>query len=196
MFATALLAAALAAPVPKAKAAELYYPTVEGTKWVMQTKSGNETSETTTTVSKVVEKDGKYTVTLTRELGGAALNTSFEVSAEGVFRRPTSGPAKGELTPLLKLPAKEGDTWTTEMPGFGKDVTTTATFTVGKREVVEVPAGKYTATPVSFDVTLNGRVMKSTSWYAPGVGVVKHVSGIGATEQVQELKEFTPGKAK
>ena len=44
MFVTALLAATLAAPVPKAKAAELYYPTVEGTKRVMQTKSEDGTS--------------------------------------------------------------------------------------------------------------------------------------------------------
>jgi hypothetical protein len=38
--------------------------------------------------------------------------------------------------------------------------------------------------------------MKSTSWYAPGVGVVKVVSETNGTERVQELKEFTPGKAK
>ena len=45
MFVTTLLAAALAAPVPKAKAAELYYPTVEGTKRVMLMKSGDRTSD-------------------------------------------------------------------------------------------------------------------------------------------------------
>jgi hypothetical protein len=196
MFVTTLLAVSLAAPVPKVKAPVLYYPTVEGTKRVMQAKVGDRTTETTETVSKVAEKDGTFTVTVSREIAGRTLDSTFEVSAKGVFRRPTAGPGKGEPQAVFKLPAKEGDTWTVEQQGFGKDATVTATYTVGKTEQVTVPAGLYTATAVTLETELNGRAAKNTSWYAPGVGVVKIVSEVNGAERVTELKEFTPGKAK
>lgn len=196
MFVTTLLAVSLAAPVPKVKPSDLYYPTVEGTKRVMQTKVGDQTTELTETVSKVGEKDGVYTVTISRDFGGRALEQEFEVSAKGVFRRPTAGPGKGEPQAVFKRPANEGDTWTVEQQGFGKDATVTVTYTVGKEKEVEVPAGKFLAIPVTMETTLGGRAVKSTSWYAAGVGVVKLVSDSNGTERVQELKEFTVGKAK
>lgn len=195
MFVTALLAVSLAAPVPKAKAAELYYPTVEGTKRVMQTRPGGRTAVATETVTKVTEKDGTYTVTIAHEINGRTDEVEYRVSEEGVFLLPDPGDEKGEPAALLKLPAKEGDTWMSERPGRG-NVTFTATYTVGKEEEVEVPAGKFKAVPVTFQSDGGGLVINVTRWYAAGVGVVRVVSKTNGTERVQELKEFTPGKAK
>ena len=77
-------------------------------------------------------------------------------------------------------------------PGGGGQVT----YTVGKEEEVTVPAGTFKAIPVTSQVDVGGRLLKNTSWYAPGVGVVKVVMANDGNERVQELKEFTPGKAK
>ncbi len=195
MFVTALLAATLAAPVPKVKAPELYFPTVEGTRYVMQRKSGGETVETTHTVTKVVEKDGTYTVTVSRDVSGQVVEFKYEVSANGVFALPR-GDEKGEPRAVFKRPAKGGETWTTEQTGPGQGGTRTTTYTVGKEEEVTVPAGKFKAVVVAAETTLGGRVFKSTSWYVAGVGIVKTVAQSDGIEQVQEMKEFTPGKAK
>lgn len=194
MFVTVLLAASLTAPVPKAKPAELYFPTVEGTKLVTRMTFGEETSESTGTITKVVEKDGVYTVTSSRDVGGRESNLVYEVSGKGVFLVSSNGQEKAELRPVIKLPAKEGDTWTTEQPKPGGGVIT-ITYIVGKVEEVTVPAGTFKAITVALETNLGGRVTKANSWYAPGVGLVKRVTE-GEVERVQELKEVIPGKAK
>jgi len=194
MFLSTLLAATLAALVPKAKATELYYPTTEGTKRVMRTKSEDGASnEVTITVTKVEEKEGTFTVTTTREVSGQRSEFRNEVSAKGVFSLPRSG-EKGEPRAALKLPAKEGDTWATEQPASGNRAGWTTKHTVGKEEEVEVPAGKFKAIVVTAEYELDGIAYKSTAWYAVGIGVVKSVSVSNRTERMQELKEFTPGK--
>lgn len=195
MFVTTLLAVSLAAPVPKAKAPELYYPTVEGTKYVMRRTVGKETVETTHTVTKAEEKDGTHTVTVSRDVGGQVVEFRCEVSAKGVFAVADPRGKFADPQPVLKLPAKEGDTWTSERPGPGK-VAFTITHTVGKEEEVVVPAGKFKAIPVTTEDRLSGEARSVTTWYAAGVGVVKTVAVSNGAEQVQELKEFTPGKAK
>lgn len=196
MFLITLLTISLAAPVPKAKAPELYYPTVEGTKYVMRRTVGKETIETTHTVTKAEKKDGVHTVTVSQDVGGQNREFKYEVSAKGVFALPREG-EKGEPRAVFKLPAKEGETWTTERAGPGGGFPLTTTYTVGKEEEVTVPAGKFKATSVSTTFDLNGTTYKSTLWYAAGVGVVKSVSETkNGREQVTELKEFTPGKAK
>jgi hypothetical protein len=195
VFVTTALLVSLAAPVPKEKPSDLYFPTVEGTKRVMQQKEGNETVEITETVTKVVEKDGTYTVTVDLEIGGGVLDLEYEVSAKGVFSAPNP---KLKLAgwPLLQLPAKKGDTWATERKSPG-DTTTKLTYTVGKEEEVTVPAGKYKAIAVTCETMVNRQAeSRITSWYAAGVGVVKTVFEIHGKEWVHELKEFTPGKAK
>jgi hypothetical protein len=121
----------------------------------------------------------------------------FQVSAKGVFRL---GGAKGELgepVPLLKLPAKEGETWTVERPGSfakGPGGSNKATYTVGKEEEVEVPAGKFKAIRVEMALELRGGTLKSSTWYAAGVGIIKVVTPSGDKERTQVLKSFTPGK--
>jgi hypothetical protein len=62
------------------------------------------------------------------------------------------------------------------------------TYTVGKQEEVEVPAGKNQASGV--EVVLEpsgGETKKVTYWYAAGIGLIKY--------ERNELQEFIPGKA-
>ena len=181
-----LLAASLAAPVPKAKEVELFYPTTVGTKRVVETKKGNKTFEFTETVDKADEKDGVHTVAV--KLDKEVL--TYLVSSKGISCHI---PPCDEPMPELKLGVKEGETWEHETKLKGTVVRKT-TCTLGKREEVTVAAGKFQAVRVESEATVNGSVSRWTSWYAPGVGLVKMESGVGNTRVSQELKEFTPGK--
>jgi hypothetical protein len=70
-------------------------------------------------------------------------------------------------------------------------------YRVAWEEEVEVPAGKFKAVRVEAVRAAGGREVRYTTWYAPGVGVVKHVLGDEAdrdNSQVQALKAFTSGK--
>jgi hypothetical protein len=180
LFTLIITSTMIAAPVPKAeKTDELYFPVQVGAKRVLVGPGRTETM----TVTKVEEKDGKYTVTGETsfvELPGRKNSYVYEVSKDGLFRK-TKG---GKTETLLKLPYKEGTTWTSEDVKPGDKLT----YTVGKQEEVEVPAGKYKA--IGVEVVLEesgGETKKFIYWYAPGIGLIK--------EGRNELKEFTPGEA-
>ena len=195
--------AVLAGPVPKADGkAPLYYPIKEGTKLVYETTVDNaKAREKTETVVKVEAKGAGFLVTtegppIKTTPGGAEMKPQRvrEVSAKGVT--PVAGKGKGlpAPRPILKLPAKEGDTWTDKQDNH------THTYTVGKEEAIEVPAGKFKAIPVTDEYAVTGpggkeATMRVTTWYAPDVGEVKHVSKLPSGQEVKTvLKSITPGK--
>jgi hypothetical protein len=184
-----LLAAAplLAAPGAKDKGPVLYHPVQEGAKRVVETRTGDRVLEATETVTKVEANGGTYRVSVERAQGGRTVMGEFEVSEKGVVR--LAGVGKGQPVPLLKLPAKAGDTWGTEGAG------PTTTYTMGAEEEVEVPAGKFKALRVDAESQLGGQTRKATAWYAPGVGLVKSVATTPTGfETTSVLKSFTPGK--
>jgi hypothetical protein len=180
LFTLIITSTVIAAPVPKAeKTDELYFPIQIGAKRVLVGPGRTETI----TVTKVEEKDGKYTVTVETsfdELPGRKRSYDYEVSKDGLFQKTEDG----KTHTLLKLPYKEGTTWTSDNVKPGDKLT----YTVGKQEEVEVPAGKYKAIGVEVVLEeLGGETKKTTYWYAAGIGLIK--------EGRNELKEFTPGKA-
>lgn len=181
---------ALAAPVPKGvKKDGLYHPVTVGTKRVMHTQGGNAASEVTETVAEVEEQDEVYTVTMQDEQGGKKTYAHvFEVSAKGVSRPNMSGVEIKPSHQELNLEVKAGDTWTTNIEFFRVK----ETHTMGKAEQVETPAGAFTALRVE-SVSDDGSV-KTTSWDAAGVGLVKREIDRGGRKTVRELKEFIPGK--
>jgi hypothetical protein len=181
--------AAVAAPVPKVeKPDDLYFPVQVGAKWVMDAKLKSNQPGWTDTVTKVEEKDGKFTVTVEREEGKRKSEIVYEVSKDGLYRKTTRGKAEAEPVLLLKLPHKEGATWTADGAG---GLPTKVTYTVGKVEEVEVLAGKYKAIRLDAETKAGELTRKHTQWYAPGIGVIKTETPGGTIE----LKEFTPGKA-
>lgn len=183
---------ALAAPVPKGKEAELYFPVQVGTKRVMDAKLKSNQPGWTETVTKVEEKDGKYTVTIERDDGRRKTETTYEVSKDGLYRKTTGGTVEAEPVLMLKLPYKEGTTWTAERPGpvGAGGPKAKVTYTMGKEEEVVVAAGKYKAFRLESVSESGGQTRKQTDWYAAGVGLIKSEMPGG----VIELKEFTPGK--
>jgi hypothetical protein len=177
----------LAAPDAKEKPKEpiLYFPVKVGTTFVYEVRSGNSKMESVETVTKVEAKDGKYQVRVGSK--GKSDTTDFEVSETGISR--LLGDGKPPLLEL-KLPAKPGDTWTSEARGVGK-----LTCTVVKEEEVEVPAGKYKALAIAikWDVTPD-HTAKVKVWYAPEVGMVKKIHEEDILNLTVVLKSFTPGK--
>jgi len=188
MFLTALIAASLAAPVPKDKPAEPLMPVTVGTKRVLEITRGTFVSEMVEEVTKVAEKDGVYTIAVSsaavmRTLGAKPpfpFLFEYAVSATTVADTRFDPPRT-----IFDTTVKAGESWKYESKG--KVVTT---FTVSKEEEVEVPAGKFKAIPVIEETEKLGKI---TRWYAPGVGMVKEdKEGFG--KSVTVLKSITPGK--
>jgi hypothetical protein len=190
--------AAVAAPGPKGKDDGLYHPTQVGDRLEYEARSGRAARLTriTEVVTKVEKKDGALLVSVSRDrrVGESAAST-FAVSEKGVIQITTAGQDLPVPIPLLKLPAKLGDTWTYEPNTPAGAPQRKTTYTMGKVEEIEVPAGKFKALRVESETDLgDGRMARSTLWYASGVGLVKSVSDIGGTERTQILKAFTRGK--
>jgi hypothetical protein len=111
-------------------------------------------------------------------------------SADGVFRLPRQGEIPERPHRLLRLPAKDGDAWAEEPRSDDDDPTTK--YTTGKVEVVEVPAGRFTAVRVEAVLQANGGTARVTYWWAAGVGMVKKVARGPDIDEVRVLKSFTP----
>jgi hypothetical protein len=201
-----ILPAALAAPAVKGKPG-LYHPTKVGDKRVYESKEGGTTKEILNEVSEVEEvRKGVLRVTVLQSTarGSGRQQLAYEVSDQGVFNAPPIPESAVAVQQILRLPPREGDSWTQDTfgdpppqgigPKGGPAIKQPKTFTMGKEEEVEVPAGKFKAVRVVSKWSLNGRDVENTSWHAPGVGVVKMVTKAGGTEEVRVLKSFTPGK--
>src|SRR5688572_4730755 len=158
----ALLAPAAAAPVPKDKKDVLYFPTAVGASWTYSAGK----SEFTEVVTSVERKDGgAVVVAISRDTKGRITPLyTYEVSAKGLFRVATG---KTPLDPprcLLKLPAKDGDTWDHEpKPKMGWK----GKYVFKGEEEVEVPAGKYKALKVEAELQATTGPNRTTYWYAP-----------------------------
>jgi hypothetical protein len=192
---------AFAAPVPKqANQPILYHPTQVGTKWVYTFGTEDETHAITDTVETV---DGTVVnVVDVDDLGVGLPWHKLLVSGTGITRIEMFGTKLDPPDTLVRTPGKRGDTWEINATGkrdgldplrLRKDGNITV---IGKRKVemaeerINVPAGAFTAIRVEADLAWNGNPRQSTAWYAPGVGLVKLVSG--NIEKV--LKSFTLGK--
>jgi hypothetical protein len=108
-----------------------------------------------------------------------------------VYRIAVGGRTYDPPVCLLKLPAKPGDTWTTELSGKGQPRKTI--YTYRGEEEVEVPAGKFKALKIESEME-TGKSVRATFWYVAGIGMVKSSTKFGDTERVYALKSFTAGK--
>jgi len=189
---TLLLAVALAPAAPRSKDTEgtpTYYPAALGARWVYEYNGRDVTWEVTR-----VEARGEETLVTVSEVTGGRLSPleKVAITPKGLFRSEAAGVAVGSWC-VLRFPVREGTTWDFEFAPRPGLVGQSGTMTVGKTEDVEVPAGKFAAVRVEMAVTVRKGVrldppIKSTTWYAPEVGVVKSVSDPGST---RVLKSFT-----
>lgn len=183
--------AGAAAPAPKVQPATYYFPTKVGDKRVYEITTGKDVVEATDVVTKVEETTGRVTVTLVRKEGDRETTVLTEVTAKSVERQVTAPMKAAVLRPVIKLPARAGDTWVWQPEGEagGKE-----TCTVAEPEEIAVPAGRFKAVRLTNVQSLGGLEIKSTHWHAAGVGLVRMESGDGDAKRVQVLKAFTPAK--
>lgn len=180
----------LAAPLQKNSTPGLYLPVEVGAKRVTEVNLESQKMVYTETVTKVEEKDGRYTVTIDWEDGVSKSQRLYEVSKEGVFWKTQSGKVIVDQ-PVLKLPYREGASWTIDLaktPEAANDSKYKVKYTIEKEEFIELKAGKYYALRVTYDLT----DFKVTEWHAAGIGRVKMELPAGTIE----LKSFTPGKSR
>jgi len=189
-------AGAVYADNPEVGGGSLYYPVKVGARRVSQVRAGDRTIEIVETVTQVEMKEGKHLVTVEAVHHTEQDRTTtdvYEVSDRGLSR--VSGRQKeGEPLLLLKVGAKEGESWTADQAGPGGAVGK-ATYTMGKVEGVKVPAGTFKARRVDAEIKFGTRTTKLSYWFAAGVGSVKFEAGSGGvTTQTTVLKSFTPEK--
>jgi hypothetical protein len=184
------------APTPSEAQSALYYPTKVGTKWLYSHPNYEQTSEIRSVEEKTEEKIVTVAFGTVFKAGQKQSNTEvIAVSSKGLFSKKI-GPAT-VVPPLcrLKFPHNDGDTWEVNVLSQGLNMAEyKGVCTVRKAESVEVPAGKYMAIRVEFVGTSGGRPEKSTSWYAPNIGLVKKVVSEGKQRGELELKSFSLGK--
>jgi hypothetical protein len=123
---------------------------------------------------------------------GPRAATKTRVSVQGVVSIFDGREDINPPVPLLKLPANAGDTWTVGPRENRRGPVAGHTCKVIGEEVVEVPAGKFTAIRVDSVYPADGADSTVSRWFAPNVGLVKMDNGGGSRTAV--LKSFTPGK--
>jgi hypothetical protein len=184
---------------PKLKPPTYYHPTRVGDRREYEEtggRLGDQAITFTEVVTKVEDRDGRLLVSMNMDKDGKSWWVHpFEVWTDGVYRSRTRGT---EAIPVLKLPVKAGSTWSARIgPATGKGFLYTYTVRAVDEEI-EVPAGKFKAICVEEATKLGDEDMsKTTSWYAPEVGLVKSVlsySGGKVKDRVQVLKAFKRGR--
>ena len=141
-------------------------------------------------VSDVQVAGAAYRVTVRRGETGRGV---YEVSAGGVTMVSDNGDPFRPGWHLLKSPDDATSGWvfdTGRADGKRPEDRQVGKAWVAGREQVRVPAGTYPAVRVESEAAFRGRVIRATSWYAPGVGLVRHDSN-GHT--VMALRSYTPG---
>ncbi|MBN9523600.1 hypothetical protein J0H58_34665 [bacterium] len=183
----AALTPAAATPIPADALAPPLFPTAVGTRWVYR-DAPQEWSETITAAEK---RSGATVITIEKKIlkaGGPGVSTlKVEVSNRGVIRVEVNGQKDDIRHYWLKLPAEPGTEWRETWPQ-GSTVRTR----VSNLERITVPAGTYQAIPVEAESKHPAEVVaiRTTSWYAPGVGLVKQDGG---SYEIL-LTSFTPGR--
>lgn len=191
MIALALLGLSLAAPVPKELANPRdYFPTAIGSKWEYATTGVGEDTTHVEEITAAVETKAGLRVTFKRgRPEGRELETVYVVGEKDISLAK-SGPYEYDPPlPCLRKGMKAGDNWEMDTT-FGTGKPTTYQFKVGEAAEVKVPAGTFTAFPVTRKQK-GSKLDGYTFWYAPNVGLVKTDLRPGVTTV---LTKFTPVK--
>ena len=161
-----------------------YAPLREGNQWTFMMSNG---AQSTTTVTGFADVGAVRCAILETTMGGQTSREYVAVDAEGVKTYMSQGQGQDLRydPPILriKLPYKEGDTWTATATQ-GRKTVTTSFQSVGK-ERVQTPAGTFDCIKVYS--TVNGVPGASISYYADGIGPVRQIMRAGGQEMIVTL---------
>lgn len=183
-----------AAPVPKKDdkpPPKNYFPVAVGMRWEYQSEFNGRLVCHSHTVTGVEEKDGVKSVTFQYESDVQPKVSRVAVRVRVEKNEVTlTGKADLELKTPIHMGRRTfatGDKW----EAVAIDGSAVIEYEVGKPEELTVPAGRFTALPVTERV--KGTTVGMTKWYADGVGEVKSEN----KGRKAELKAFDQGgKAK
>lgn len=197
-----------AAPVPKDEKPVYYAATKVGDRREYRDADGRNIQ--TIVVLKVEKaKEGGLLVTEGRSSLTSPLKPQLvllvneeEVAVKEVPKFPALGPepfavrtAYSPPNVFVKPKAKRGDRWEwnlqvpTDKPRPPQLPKPTHRYTAAGFEKVTVPAGTFEAVKVEGEEVGT----RTTSWYAPGVGLVKRVTALRDGDTICVLHAFTPG---
>jgi hypothetical protein len=192
VIATALPGSAQAPPAEK-KLID-YYPLKPGTKWTYDLDPGDGRKiRVANQIARIDTIDGKSMARLETVINGRVAVTQHLLSTPGGLFRYRMGEAN--VSPplcILKYPIKEGETWEAE-PMIGQEHLKLS-FKSGRLQEVRLTAAKYQAISVVCEIKVAGTQVKTTSWYAPDVGMVKDTRKFGDRTITMDLVAFEVGQ--
>lgn len=178
------------------KAPVAYSPPVVGDKWVIESDYGDLLFEDIHEVTAVENKSGAHFVSIlvkpkqTEDPGKLVFTKTCATGTYLLQEGKVHYDPPVHLLPAPIAAIKEGDRWQFEKPGVIK-----WSFTAGKEEEIEVPAGKFKARRIQGEGESEGIQVKCIQWIAPGYPTIKRLSNFGdETLIVEVLKSFTPCK--
>ncbi len=176
-----------AAPLPKEKPPELYYPTKKGTTWTMRTKTliGGTIQDVRYEIldSKQTENEWLVTVGTSHDKEEACKPyQKFIVSGKGVFEVEVAGNRLNNPFALLLLPLKKDSEWVSARE-FGREKWKFKVVMIGS-ERVETPSGEFNAVKL---LTSNADLNEEdgVSWWVVDIGEVKREDRLQITEIVK-----------
>lgn len=172
-----------------------YFPVRSGLSWVYQFK-GRQSFDYTV---EVVKNEGNRALVRTT-MPQVLTQEWYEVDAGGIVLTGMEDP-DGEQAlyqparPYLRFPMKPGTSWAwTGRLGRSSEITDSNRILASAQ--VKVPAGTFTCLVVETITTQSGGTLNQTSYYAPGVGLVKYVSESPAGNWVSLLKSWSGSSPK
>lgn len=167
---------------PKVGVSE-WYPAKVGTEWHYRSSKGP-------MINKITkhEKVGETMCAHieTRLNDRVVANEDIAIGKSTVERHAFSGFRPEPPVVLAKFPLKEGDEWLIDSKIGGEEMKGKA---VVEKESITVKAGKFETFKVRMEVESNGMTIRSESWYAKGVGMVKQYMDLAGTELTIELEK-------
>ena len=183
---------------------EQYFPSTEGGRWKWRatTTIGDRTGPLKPTVledsfeSRIAgheQIDGVQCLRIEKadRLGNVVQTECIAIRPDGHYRYRMNQDRFVPPIKVLALPAKVGTSWKGSYTVQGIRISLSSK--IDAEESITVAAGTFKTIRVSVDAGL----LKTTTWYAPGVGVVKQSvdKAIQSQRDDLELEEFTPGES-
>jgi hypothetical protein len=177
-----------------------FFPTAVGTRWTWHSTVtiGDDqgpipaTVITDTLVSRLAgydEFNGTKCarIEVANEWGMVVQTEYLSFNADGIYRCGMNQDRFQPPIKVLAMPATVGTTWSGKYTIQGMQVETSSSIAV--QEAVTVPAGRFDTVRVEVKHDL----LTTTTWYAPGIGVVKQLvdKPVLAQKDSLELAEFS-----
>ena len=177
-----------AAPLTSAQ----LYPLAQDAEWhyTMHTEKGD--AEMSYQVAKLESEADQEAYRVEMVLDKKiVLTEQLNQTPEGLFRTQLQDAKLSPPLLLLKNPVKSGEQWRTKTQIGAQELTIECQV---ESERVSVPAGEYDAVKLTVSTQANESDIRSTYWFAAGVGIVRQEAKIGDEPTMSiELTSYQPG---